>query len=116
MVAPKGVEGGGNGRTGKGILNPGSQEEREIPSRCSDVAVRRADVFRLETPGGGGLGEPLDRNPEAVLRDVKNGYVSPENALKVYGVAVEESGGAFVLDEARTEAARREHGRAAPYS
>ena len=108
VVAPKGVEGGGNGRTGKGILNPGSQEEREIPSRCSDVAVRKADVFRLETPGGGGLGEPLERDAEAVLRDVKNGYVSAENAMEGYGVAVEESDGAFVLDEARTATARQE--------
>ena len=65
-------------------------------------------MFRLETPGGGGLGEPLDRDAEAVLRDVKNGYVSPENALEVYGVVVEEAGDAFVLDEARTAAARRE--------
>ena len=113
VVAPKGVEGGGNGRTGKGILNPGSEGEREIPSRCSDVAVRRADVFRLETPGGGGLGEPLARDAEAVLRDVKNGYVSPDNALEAYGVAVEESGGGFVVDEARTEAVRRERAEAA---
>ena len=113
VVAPKGVEGGGNGRTGKGILNPGSEEEREIPSRCSDVAVRRADVFRLETPGGGGLGEPLKRDAEAVLRDVKNGYVSAENALEMYGVAVEESRGALVLDEVRTAAVRRERIQAA---
>ena len=110
VVAPKGVEGGGNGRTGKGLLNPGSTEEREIPSRCSDIAVRQADVFRLETPGGGGLGEPLERDAEAVVRDVKNGYVSPEYALDVYGVAVQESGGAVVLDEARTATARRERG------
>ncbi len=112
VVAPKGVEGGGNGRTGKGILNPGSEEEREIPSRCSDVAVRRADVFRLETPGGGGLGEPLERDAEAVLRDVKNGYVSPENALEIYGVAVQDNAGDFVLDNARTAAVRRKRAEA----
>ncbi len=106
VVAPRGVEGGGSGRTGKGILNPGSNEEREIPSRCSDIPVRQADVFRLETPGGGGLGEPRERDPEAVLRDVANGYVSPENALDVYGVALRETGGGPVLDEARTAAAR----------
>ena len=113
VVAPKGVEGGASGRTGKGILNPGSPEAREIPSRCSDIAVRAADVFRLETPGGGGLGEPLERDPEAVLRDVENGYVSGERALDVYGVAVRETRGRFVLDRARTAAARRERPRTA---
>ena len=65
-------------------------------------------MFRLETPGGGGLGEPLDRDAEAVLRDVKNGYVSAEKALEFYGVAVQDSGGVFALNEARTATARQE--------
>ena len=74
--------------------------------------MRRADVFRLETPGGGGLGEPLERDAEAVLRDVKNGYVSPENALEIYGVAVQDNAGDFVLDNARTAAVRRKRAEA----
>ena len=47
------------------------------------------------------------------MRDVKNGYVSPEYALEVYGVAVQATGGAVVLDEARTAAVRRERAEAA---
>lgn len=102
VVAPKGIEGGGLGRTGKGVLNPGSENERVLPSRCSDVSVRPGDVFRLETPGGGGLGDPLMRDPDRVLRDVQNGYVTIEKARELYGVAVVQDGGNFRIDEAET--------------
>jgi N-methylhydantoinase B len=50
----------------------------EIPSRYSDHLLRPGDVVRLETPGGGGLGNPREREPEHVLNDVRNGYVSVE--------------------------------------
>ena len=42
--------------------------------------------LRLELPGGGGLGDPRERNPEKVRADVRNGLVSPEAAEQVYGV------------------------------
>lgn len=106
IIAPKGMAGGGNGRTGKGVLNPNTEHEREIPSRISDVAVRPADVFRLETPGGGGMGDPLERDPAAILRDVMNGYVSIEKALESYGVVITRNHERFTLDEMGTQRAR----------
>lgn len=106
QVAPKGVDGGGLGRTGKGILNPNTENEREIPSRISDVAVHPSDVFRLETPGGGGLGDPLKRDPAAVLRDVRNGYVSVDQAMEAYGVVVTQENGQLLLNETGTEETR----------
>jgi N-methylhydantoinase B len=56
--------------------------------------------------GGGGYGDPLDRPPEAVVRDVRTGATSVEIARRVYGVVVDEK--RFALDVAATEARRRE--------
>jgi N-methylhydantoinase B len=88
-VAPKGIENGLDGRTGKCILNPGTEKERVLPSRCSDLTLHPGDVIRLETPGGGGIGSARERDPEKVLSDVRNGYVTREKAREIYGVAVE---------------------------
>ena len=60
------------------------------------------EVFSLETPGGGGLGNPLERDPERVLNDVRNGYVTQKKAREVYRVAIDAADGDFVLNEAET--------------
>ena len=44
--------------------------------------------MRLDLPGGGGVGDPRERDPQAVLRDVVDGYVSLEAARDVYGVTI----------------------------
>jgi N-methylhydantoinase B len=98
-VAPKGLEGGMPGRTGKCTLDPGTEKSREIPSRYSDHLLRPGDIVRLETPGGGGLGNPRERDPERVLSDVRNGYVSIEKAREVYGVAIRAANGDFAIDK-----------------
>jgi N-methylhydantoinase B len=105
-VAPKGIEGGLAGRTGKCTLNPGTDTERILPSRYSDHMLHPGDVVRLETPGGGGLGNPRDREPAKVLSDVRNGYVSTEKAQELYGVAIERNGGEFTIDDSLTRQLR----------
>lgn len=55
--------------------------------------------------GGGGFGNPLERDPERVLDDVVNGYVSVEAAKKDYGVAVNPSN--WTVDKKETEALRK---------
>jgi len=45
------------------------------------------DRVTLLTAGGGGHGDPKDRDPEAVREDVREGYVSPEAAENVYGIS-----------------------------
>jgi len=47
-------------------------------------------VIRLEQTGGGGYGDPLTRPRELVLRDIEDGYVSPEMASKQYGCDLPE--------------------------
>jgi N-methylhydantoinase B len=61
------------------------------------------DVLVFFAPGGGGFGDPLDREPERVARDVANSWVSHEQARDMYGVTFGDDGG---LDEAATAALR----------
>ncbi len=54
--------------------------------------LRRGDVFIHETAGAGGWGDPLERDPGRVLRDVLNGFVSSRAAADQYGVALTPDG------------------------
>jgi N-methylhydantoinase B len=57
-----------------------------------DIKIRRGQKVRLETPGGGGFGDPATREPERVVRDVRLGYISPEAARRDYKVVLREDG------------------------
>jgi N-methylhydantoinase B len=105
-VAPKGIDGGLDGKTGHCTLNPGTAEARVIPSRYSDHTLHPGDVVSLETPGGGGLGNPLERDPAMVLNDVRNGYVTLQRAREVYRVAIDQTNDDFVLNEPQTRELR----------
>jgi N-methylhydantoinase B len=67
--------------------------------------VHQGDVFQIISQGGGGFGDPFERDPEQVLRDVVDGFVSAESARMEYGVIVVEVDGGVALDR---EATRRE--------
>jgi N-methylhydantoinase B len=67
--------------------------------------VRQGQKVRLETPGGGGFGDPLARDPARVARDVRLGYVSRESAQRDYAVVLAGDGS---LDDAATARARAE--------
>ncbi|MGH8546702.1 MAG: hydantoinase B/oxoprolinase family protein, partial [Gammaproteobacteria bacterium] len=105
-VAPKGIEGGLDGKTGRCILNPDTDKARVIPSRYSDHTLHPGEVVSLETPGGGGLGNPLERDPGMVLNDVRNGYVTRDKARDVYRVAIESRNGDLRVNELRTREMR----------
>ena len=59
-----------------------------IPSKLT-MTIRKGDVFRHVLAGGGGWGDPLEREAQAVLRDVRNEYLSAERARADYGVVVD---------------------------
>ncbi len=102
VIAPLGAAGGGEGHTGDITINPGTEAEKHLPTRYADYPLKSGDVFRLDTPGGGGLGNPRKRDPKAVLADVIEGYVSPEHAERDYGVVVTKNGCDWHIDETAT--------------
>lgn len=101
---PWGVAGGRAGRGGRAVVNPGRPDERAIRPLSDGNMLKRGDVLRVETGGGGGSGHPFDRPPELVLADVRGGFVSPETALRDYGVALTPDGRA--VDAAATDRRR----------
>ena len=74
-----------------------------LVSKVTDIKIRQGQKVRLETPGGGGFGDPLARDPDRVARDVRLGYVSPESARRDYRVVVASDGS---LDAGATARAR----------
>jgi N-methylhydantoinase B len=86
--APFGIAGGGEGAlnrfswiTAKGEFTP------PLASKVTDVRIAKGERIRLETPGGGGYGDPSERAPEKIERDVRFGYVSEARAREKYGAA-----------------------------
>ncbi len=71
-------------------LNRGADDERFLGANFSGVAVVEGDRFERPSAGGGGLGDPLERDAAAVLEDVADGYVTIARAALDYGVVVEE--------------------------
>ena len=99
-IPPHGSHGGKTGRTGDIWINPDTAAAKRLPTRYADYPLKEGDVFRLDTPGGGGFGDPFARDPAQVLEDVAQGYVSMEAAERDYGVVIDGPGGS--LDEAGT--------------
>jgi N-methylhydantoinase A/oxoprolinase/acetone carboxylase beta subunit/N-methylhydantoinase B/oxoprolinase/acetone carboxylase alpha subunit/prolyl-tRNA editing enzyme YbaK/EbsC (Cys-tRNA(Pro) deacylase) len=62
------------------------------PSKLAGVVLRQGDVVRIESAGGGGFGDPRERDPELVLADVGAGLVTREEAERAYGVALTAEG------------------------
>jgi N-methylhydantoinase B len=70
---------------GKQLLDPDEASERKIHSKGT-YDVPAGTVLSTRLSGSGGYGDPLERDPELVARDVRHGLVSPQFALEVYGV------------------------------
>ncbi|MCK6449295.1 MAG: hydantoinase B/oxoprolinase family protein [Alphaproteobacteria bacterium] len=99
---PYGVAGGMPGASARTVLSMGGPDEREL-GKIDMLDLKAGDVVTVMTPGGGGWGDPLERDPEAVLADVRRGFVSAEAAARDYGVVVR----AGRLDAAATAARRQ---------
>ena len=107
---PHGLFGGDPGSASWNYVNPG-RSDRILPVLMTEVErLRRGDVFRHEMSGGGGYGDPLERDPENVLRDVIEEKVTREHAEHAYGVVLVQSGGpgAWTLDLPATGRLREE--------
>ncbi len=69
------------------ILNPGSNREKNL-GNVDFISIDPGDVVHVASGGAGGWGDPLERDPELVLRDVRRGFVSRASAERDYGVVL----------------------------
>jgi N-methylhydantoinase B len=101
---PFGVNGGKPAALNRFVFDT-DHGERTPPlvSKITDVRIKRGQRVRLETPGGGGFGDPKSREPARVARDVRLGLVSQDAARRDYGVVLNDDGSA---DEKATLALR----------
>ncbi len=100
---PYGLAGGLPGGASQTLLTRADGSVERMPPMFVAL-LQPGDVLHHRQPGGGGFGDPLARDPDAVARDVLNEKVSPEAARALYGVAV-TAGGAIDLEA--TAALRR---------
>lgn len=107
---PWGLEGGQPGRPATLLIQrTGSDEWRrfdedqpiESPSKFSGVTLYEGDKFSMQTGGGGGYGDPFEREPERVLADVIAGLISAEQARESYGVVIKVAGVGNLPTESR---------------
>jgi N-methylhydantoinase B len=106
ILACWGVRGGKAGGSFQVTIDPGGPAERDVDALADAEPVKAGEVIRIRTTGGGGWGDPLDRPPEAVARDVRWGKVSLAGAERDYGVVFAEVGDDPTPGLAATEAMR----------
>ena len=105
-----GLQGGQEGGINRLWVRPGTDRQKILTERVSFYGpFNNGDVLSCRTAGGGGFGDPLEREPARVQSEVLNELITPEKAEEFYGVVIttDENGDA-VVDEARTSACRAE--------
>jgi N-methylhydantoinase B len=110
VLPPFGVCGGAAGATNRFWVRRGDRpiQPSPLPGKVGGFPIQTGDVVMMESSGGGGFGDPLERNPARVAADLAEGYVTPAGAEREYGVVWR----AGRVDEVATRA-RRESLRAA---
>ena len=104
IIPPFGLYGGRDGAPNLIYLKQkGTRDWEPVSSRMSNMPIKTGDMVRIETAIGGGFGNPLERDVELVAEDIREGYVSAEDAAAAYGVVL---GGDGVVDAMATEVAR----------
>jgi N-methylhydantoinase B len=102
LTYPWGVNGGTPGARGTKWIERADGTRQVLPSKCHDVPVSPGDVLHFVTWGGGGWGDPLERDPELVALEVRRGLVTAKGAER-YGVCVADDG---TVDAEATETLR----------
>lgn len=87
------------------VVRDGVEQEFATPGKVTGHPLRAGDLVVMQSAGGGGFGDPLEREPERVRADVAAGYVSPERARERYGVVLGPDG---TVDTQGTQELRRE--------
>ena len=88
VIPAFGLNGGREGSLNEGYLNRGRENEKQLSSNEGWNRAKSGDTITVLSAGGGGWGNPLDRDPAAVLDDIRNDMLSSEKAREWYGVVV----------------------------
>ncbi|WP_411358981.1 hydantoinase B/oxoprolinase family protein [Pseudidiomarina salilacus] len=104
LTYPWGVSGGTPGQRSRKVLVRADGSQEILPSKCDNIKVEKDDLLLFETWGGGGWGDPTERDLAAMSLDVQRGLISVDGARR-YGVVVAADG---TIDSAATEALRNE--------
>ena len=104
---PWGVNGGSPGARAKKILEKPDGTQTVVGNKLDNLVVEAGDVLHFITWGGGGWGNPLERDPALVAKEIRQGLVTSHGA-RAYGVVADSEG---VLDVAATQALRAEMGK-----
>jgi N-methylhydantoinase B len=83
------MAGAGPGGLGAFIRNPGTPGETRLGMTTSGTPLANGDLLRVMTPGGGGYGDPRQRDPAAVQRDLTEGKITPAAARDIYGADID---------------------------
>ena len=102
---PQGIFGGHDGLPGSLVRNPGP-DQVVWPSKVTNTRLAGGDVLRITIPSGGGYGDPLERDQQAVLDDVLDELVPIDDAREHYGVVIDPS--SMTVDENATRELREE--------
>jgi len=85
---PCGLFGGANGRAGTMIHNPGRPDEANLSAKVSGYRLSAGDTLGIVGICGAGMGDPLERDPDAVAENVANGLIGHAEAESALGVVV----------------------------
>lgn len=102
----KGVLGGEDGKPTEILLWAGTDRETNVPDRVGMFALEPDDLVMLRAGGGGGYGPPMERDPALVAKDVRDEFVSVEQADRIYGVIITSDGLDPVVDADATRIRR----------
>lgn len=92
-TGPLGALGGGDGGVNQvEIERKGGRYRPPHLSKDQDIRLEPGDLVHVSTPGGGGYGDPLDRDPRKVAADVRRGYYTHEQAASLFGVVLAADG------------------------
>jgi N-methylhydantoinase B len=111
VYTPYGIDGGTNGGGGKLIVNKGTDKEQDVGMYATGIEVNTGDRIWFSQSGGGGVGSPLERDPQLVLRDVMDGWLTMGAGRKYYGVVIhvgDEEALEYWVDEEATKKLREE--------
>lgn len=103
----RGLCGGADAPSNLVIVDAEAQEPLEVRETAFHVPMSGGGIIEFQRAGGGGWGDPYARDPELVLMDVRNGFVTIHGALRDYGVSVEAEGMDYIINSGATAKIRQ---------